>query len=150
LYIGTSSWLSCHVPWKRTDLLHNQAALPSALPGRYFIANEQEAAGACLTFLRDNVLFADDDLDTNADGMDVLAAFDRMAGRTAPGSGRTIFAPWLNGERTPVDDHTIRGGWHNVSLSTTRAELVRSVYEGVAFNSRWLLGVVEKFAKRKL
>ena len=56
-----------------------------------------------------------------------------------------IFTPWLNGERTPVDDHTLRGGWHNLSLATTRAELVRSVLEGVAYNSRWLLGYVEKF-----
>ena len=56
-----------------------------------------------------------------------------------------IFTPWLNGERTPVDDHRLRGGWHNISLRTTRAELVRAVLEGVAFNSRWLLGTVEKF-----
>jgi xylulokinase len=142
LYIGTSSWLSCHVPWKRTDLLHNQAALPSALPGRYFIANEQESAGACLTFLRDNVFLAD--------GVRGLAEFDAIAEQTPAGSGRVIFAPWLNGERTPVDDHTIRGGWHNLSLSSTRDDMIRSVYEGVAFNSHWLLDVVEKFAKRKL
>jgi len=141
LYIGTSSWLSCHVPWKRTDLLHNQAAIPSALPGRYFIANEQESAGACLTFLRDTV-FAPD--------KQPLAAFDGIAGRTAAGSGRVLFAPWLNGERTPVDDRTIRGGWHNLSLSSTRADMIRSVYEGVAYNSHWLLDVVEKFAKRRL
>ena len=31
-----------------------------------------------------------------------------------------MFTPWLNGERSPVDDHTIRGGFHNLSLSTTR------------------------------
>jgi xylulokinase len=30
------------------------ALLPSAIPGKYFIANEQETAGACLNFLRDN------------------------------------------------------------------------------------------------
>ena len=56
-----------------------------------------------------------------------------------------IFTPWLNGERTPVDDHRLRGGWHDLSLQTTRADLVRSVLEGVAYNSRWLLGCVEKF-----
>jgi xylulokinase len=37
-----------------------------------------------------------------------------------------------------------------VSLATTRPELVRAVLEGVAYNSRWLLGYVEKFAKRRL
>ena len=34
----------------------------------------------------------------------------------------------------------------NQSLSTTRADLVRATLEGVAFNSRWLLGAVERFA----
>ena len=144
LYIGTSSWLSCHVPWKRTDLAHNQASLPAALPGRYFVANEHETAGACLTFLRDNVLYGDD----APAPTDAFNRFDAMAAATAPGAGGVLFTPWLNGERTPVDDHTIRGGWHNVSLGTARADLVRAVYEGVAFNSRWLLEVVEKFVKR--
>ena len=30
-------------------------------------------------------------------------------------------------------------------MQTTRADLARSVLEGVAYNSRWLLGCVEKF-----
>ena len=60
LYIGTSSWLACHVPFKKTDILHNMASLPSAIPGRYLLTNEQESAGACLTFLRDTVLYQDD------------------------------------------------------------------------------------------
>lgn len=139
LYIGTSSWLSCPVPWKKTDLRHNQAALPSPIPGRWFLANEHEVAGAALTWLRDNAQMAAD-----FDEMDALVA-------EAPvGSGKVLFTPWLNGERTPVDDHTIRGGWNNVSLSTTRADLVRSVFEGVAYNSRWLLDTVEKFVKRRM
>jgi xylulokinase len=61
-----------------------------------------------------------------------------------------LFTPWLNGERSPVDDHTIRGGFHNLSLSTTRSQLVRSIFEGVAYNSKWLLAAVEKFAGRRL
>ena len=139
LYIGTSSWLSCHVPWKRTDLLHNQAALPSALPGRYFLANEHETAGACLVHLRDQLGLAAE--------MDEL---NRSAEASPAGAHRLIYTPWLNGERTPVDDHTIRGGWSNLSLGHTRADLVRSVFEGVAYNSRWLLEVVERFVKREL
>jgi xylulokinase len=60
LYIGTSSWLVCHVPFKKADLLHNMASLPSAIPGRYMLTNEQETAGACLTFLRDNLFYHED------------------------------------------------------------------------------------------
>ncbi len=62
LYIGTSSWLTCHVPFKKTDIFHNLAALPSGIPGRYLLTDEQECAGVCLQFLRDNILFHKDEL----------------------------------------------------------------------------------------
>jgi xylulokinase len=149
-YIGTSGWLSCHVPFKKTDIVHNMAALPSALPGRYLLINEHEVAGAALTFLRDNVFFAADGLLAAAAPADAYARLDALAAATLPGSGKVIFTPWLHGERSPVDDATLRGGWHNLSLRTTRGDLVRSVYEGVAFNTRWLLPYVEKFVGRPL
>ena len=148
LYLGTSSWLSCHVPFKKTDVMRGVASLPSPLPGRYFVADEQETAGACLNWLRDQVLFPQDELSTEIAPEDVFARIDRLAASTEPGSNGVIFTPWLNGERTPVDDHTIRGGWHNLSLRNDRADMVRAVLEGVAFNSRWLLEAVEKFTDR--
>jgi xylulokinase len=144
LYVGTSSWLTCHVPMKKTDLLHNMASLPSPIPGRYFVADEQETAGAALTFLRDRVLFGDDPPAC------AYREFDRMASRASPGSGGVIFTPWLYGERTPVEDRFVRGGFHNLSLSADRDDLVRAVFEGVALNSRWLLGAVERFTRRRL
>ena len=55
LYLGTSSWLSFHLPGKRTDIRNNMAAFPAALPGKYFLANEHEAAGACLLHARDQL-----------------------------------------------------------------------------------------------
>jgi xylulokinase len=45
---------------------------------------------------------------------------------------------------------TVRGGWHNLSLRTTRGELVRAVFEGVALNLRWLLPYVERLARTEL
>ena len=138
LYVGTSSWLSCHVPFKKTDLLHGIASLPSPLPGKYYVADEQEVAGGCLEWLREHALETGDD----------FGRLDAIAGTVAPGSDGVIFTPWLNGERTPVDDHTLRAGWNNLSLGTTRGHLVRSVLEGVAYNTRWLLATVEKFVGR--
>ena len=138
LYVGTSSWLTCHVPFKKTDLFHGIASLPSPLPGKYYVADEQEVAGGCLEWLRERALETSDD----------LRRLDETAAAVAPGSDGVIFTPWLNGERTPVDDHTLRAGWHNLSLSTTRGVLVRSVLEGVAYNSRWLLATVERFTGR--
>lgn len=150
LYLGTSSWLIGHVPFKKTDILHNMASLPSSIPGRYLLLNEQECAGVCLTFLRDKIFFPDDLLNQHGKPEKVYALFDQLAESSPPGANGVIFNPWLYGERTPVEDHTVRGGFFNVSLTTTRADMVRAVLEGVAFNARWLRVYVEKFIGRPL
>jgi xylulokinase len=156
LYIGTSSWISCHVPFKKTDALTNIASFPSGIPGRYLVADEHETGGACLTWLRDNMLFPDDSLSVNysvpaahalAPG-NIFGTLNDIAAGVPVGAHGVMFTPWLNGERSPVDDHTIRGGFHNISLSSTRSDMVRAVFEGVALNSAWLLGAVEKYTKR--
>jgi xylulokinase len=150
LYIGTSSWISCHVPFKKTDALRNVASIPAALPGKYLVADEHETAGACLTFLAGNVLFGDDGLGGQRPDGNIYKLLDEVAAAVAPGANGALFTPWLNGERSPVDDHTIRGGFHNLSLATSRPDLVRAVYEGVALNTRWLLGAVERFVGKRL
>ncbi len=61
-----------------------------------------------------------------------------------------IFTPWLYGERTPVEDANLRAGFFNQSLDTGQGEMIRSVFEGVAYNTRWLLETVERFTKRRL
>jgi xylulokinase len=73
-----------------------------------------------------------------------------LAQSAPPGSRGVIFTPWLVGERTPVENPYLRGGFHNVSLSTSRADLVRAVFEGVALNTRWLLQTEEHFLGRRL
>jgi len=149
LYLGTSSWIGCFVPNKGTDLDHNMAAVPSSIPGRYYILNEQDCAGACLLYLRDNLIYPQDELRTGEAPMDALTRLDAIAERVSPGSERVIFLPWLYGERTPVENSTVRGGFYNVSLKTRREHYVRAVLEGVAYNSRWLLESVESFAHRR-
>jgi xylulokinase len=151
LYVGTSAWLSCHVPAKKTDLRTNVASLPSVVPGRYWVATVQDVAGKALTWLIDNVLYPDDAL-TGAEGAtppeDVLDRLNAAAAKVPAGSHGVVFTPWLNGERTPVDDQRLRGGWLNVGLGTDRATLVRAVFEGVALNARWMLEAVEGFVRK--
>ncbi|HLF02215.1 MAG TPA: FGGY-family carbohydrate kinase, partial [Anaerolineales bacterium] len=144
-----SSWISCYVPFKKTDIVHNMASLPSAIPGRYYIANEQECAGMCLTFLRDNLVYPADELAVGARPAEAYKLFDRIAEHAPAGSEGLIFTPWLYGERTPIEDGAVRGGFFNLSLKTKRESLVRAVFEGVAYNARWLLGCVEQFANRR-
>lgn len=148
IYIGTSSWVICHVPYKKTDISHNMVSIPAVIPGKYFVVNEQESAGACLNFLRDNIFYIDDELYFGNPA--AFEAFDKIVENAPVGSGGVIFTPWLYGERTPVEDHTVRGGFFNLSLNTKKEHLIRAVFEGVAFNTCWVLRYVEAFIKKKM
>lgn len=150
VYLGTSSWITCHVPFKKTDLFHSVASLPSAIPDRYFVADDQETAGACLVWLRDRVLWPRDELAASPPPSDAFRRIDALAGTAPVGSHGVVFTPWLHGERTPVDDRRIRASWTNLSLHATRADLCRAALEGVAYNSAWLLRTVERFVGRRL
>lgn len=150
LYVGTSSWIACHLPQKKTSLLDNMAALPAALPGRYLLLNEQESAGACLVHLRDKLFFCRDELGSSEPPRNVFAAFDRVAALSPPGSNGLVFLPWLYGERTPVENSNLRGAFINYSLSHERSDVIRAVMEGVAMNSRWLLARVEALVGRRI
>ena len=146
--ISTTSWISCPTSRKKTDLVHQMATVPGLTQGSYLVVNNQDSAGRCLEWLKDNVI-APDGLNGGAVEID-YPALTMLASTVPPGSGNVIFTPWLKGEHSPVADRDARGGFHNVSLSTTRAHLARAVLEGVAYNSRWLLDGAEKFTRHRL
>ena len=52
-----------------------------------------------------------------------------------------IFTPWMFGERAPVTDNSLRGGFVNLSMDHTREDMLRAVFEGVAMNFRWCFEV---------
>jgi xylulokinase len=136
--VSTTTWISCPVPDKKTDVLHSIATVPGLRPDRYLLANNHETAGLCLQWAKDEVF---------GGSFDELTA---LAATSPPGAGGVVFTPWLSGLRSPIDDRLARGGWHNMSLRTTRADLVRALLEGVACNTRWLHEHVEKFVGQRL
>ncbi|HEU4360692.1 MAG TPA: FGGY-family carbohydrate kinase [Mycobacterium sp.] len=133
--ISTTSWISCPVARKKTDAIHQLATVPGLDPSDYLVVNNQDTAGRGLQWLRESLFGS-----LSYDDLTALAA------KAPPGANGVIFTPWLKGEHSPIDDRNARGGFHNLSLSTTGADLVRAVLEGVAYNSRWLLQQVDRFA----
>jgi len=79
---------------------------------------------------------------------DVYQALDRIAAGVPAGARGLLYTPWLFGERTPVDDPSLRAGLINLSLEHSRADIVRAFLEGVALNSRWMLEPFERFLGR--
>ncbi len=121
------------------------------VPGRYWVATIQDVAGKAIDWLIANVVYPDDLMgDGTPPPADALDRLNALAVTSPPGANGVVFAPWLNGERTPVDDPHVRGGWVGVSLATSRADLVRAVFEGIALNARWMKDAVEKFVHKEL
>jgi len=149
VYIGTSGWLVCHLPDKMIDIRANMATLPSAMPGVFLLTNEQENAGNCLNFLRDNLLYPADAFNSGEPPPDFYERINAAADSVPPGSEGLIFFPWLYGERSPADDHTLRGGFFNMGLHHRRPHMVRAILEGVCYNARWLFENVQRCAKTK-
>ena len=150
VYIGTSNWVAAHVPYKKTDISSFIASVPCAIPDKYLMILLQTTAGGNLNYLRDKILFHKDELMNGEQTPDVFGIFDRIAAKTPPGSHGLMYMPWIYGERAPIDDRNARAALFNMSLDTTREDIVRAFMEGVALNTRWLLAPAKKFMGRKL
>ncbi|MHB1087822.1 MAG: xylulokinase [Acidimicrobiales bacterium] len=142
LALSTTSWISCPVPKKKTDIFHSIASVPGLTHGSYQIINNQETGAKALEWFQG--ILAAQGQPLTLDEMTSLAA------TSPPGARGVIFTPWLAGERSPVDDKSARAGFTNLSMTSSTADLIRAVMEGVAANSAWLFRHVEKFAATPL
>lgn len=61
---------------------------------------------------------------------------EQDAAAVAPGSDGVLFLPYgsPSGERAPFSDSAASAGWLGASVTTTRPQLLRSVYEGLAYS----------------
>lgn len=55
------------------------------------------------------------------------------AAQSEPGAGGLTFLPYLSGERCPHNDPLARGCFAGLTLTHSRAEVARSIFEGVSF-----------------
>lgn len=138
LVIGTTAVMVTHLPSKRHDIEHGLTAAPSPLPSSWFLMAENGIGGKALDVFVNNMVFADDGLGRPADDGAYQSVLDAAA--TSPcGSNGVMFLPWLVGSMAPGNDRRQRGGFVNIGLATTRADMSRAVLEGVAMNAAWLL-----------
>jgi xylulokinase len=146
--MGTTSVIVTHVPFKKTDIRNSIVSMPSPIDGQYFVMGEIGIGGRALEYFLENLVFASDAFADHSLEDKFAALHDAVEG-TPPGSDGVLFLPWLSGSIAPAEDGRVRGGFLNMSLETTREHLARSVLEGVAFNFRWALDAIGRFAKRR-
>jgi xylulokinase len=132
--LGTSGFVGI-VTSRRVAGKRGVAFLQSADPHKFLMIAETETAGACLKWAAKELYGREPDAET-------MAMMDREVAETAAGAGKLIFTPWMYGERCPVPDESVRASFVNLSSKHTRQQLTRAIYEGVAFNFRWMLELV--------
>ena len=134
IYLGTSAWVAA--PSRNaTKFMHGAAAIQSADPEMNLIAGITEAAGSNIQWICDQ--FFKHEKEQLGDG--IYAYMDSVIDDVPAGSDHLICTPWMQGERCPVSRTTTRSTLFNINPIHTREHLMRAVYEGVAYNLRWIL-----------
>jgi xylulokinase len=112
-----------------------------AIPGRWHVMGVTQAAGLSLRWFRDRFGAASDD------GRDPYEILLEEAASAPAGADGVLWAPYLMGERTPHLDPHARAALVGLTMSHTRAHIVRALLEGVAFSLRDTLTI---FAEMKV
>ena len=146
--MGNSGHMAFHLTFRKTDMGHTISTIPSGIKDNYLFWADLGNNGKVLETCLKNLLSVEDNLNATAVPAEFYARADRIAGPVQAGSGGVLFLPWFNGSISPGGDEYLRGGFLNLSHRTSRAHLMRAVFEGLAMNWRWLRGPAEKLAGR--
>jgi xylulokinase len=106
------------------------------VPGTWYLMGVVLSAGGAFAWYRDQLAR---DLASSADANAMLNA---EAAAVEPGCDGVTFLPYLQGERTPHRDASLRGAFVGLSLAHSRAHLTRAVIEGVCFALRDSLSIL--------
>ncbi|MFN8474583.1 MAG: FGGY-family carbohydrate kinase [Anaerolineae bacterium] len=132
LCLGTSGFVGIMTA-RRVTGRRGMATVQSADPDKLLLVGVNETSAECLRWAA-RELYGADDADPS-----IYPKMDAEVAASAPGAGGLIFTPWLYGERCPIADERLRAGFINLGANHTRAQMTRAIYEGVAYNVRWVL-----------
>src|SRR5689334_21302713 len=131
--LGTSGVVFAHMEKVAYDPLGRVHTFCHAVRDKWHVMGVTQGAGLSLQWLRNQL----------APG----AAYDSLTAEAAAapaGSQGLFWLPYLMGERTPHLDPQARGGWIGLTAKHTRADLIRSVIEGVSYSQKDCLEVIRE------
>jgi xylulokinase len=121
--LGTSGVVFAVLPGFEPDAEARVHVFCHAVPGTWHAMGVMLSAAGSFAWLR-QVLGAP------------YGTLDEEAARWEPGAEGLLFAPYLQGERTPHADPDVRAAFTGLSLRHDRGALARAVLEGVAYGLR--------------
>jgi xylulokinase len=131
--LGTSGVVFAHTEKASYDPQGRVHTFCHAVRGKWHVMGVTQGAGLSLQWFRNQLAPA--------------ASYDelmREASLAPAGSQGLQWLPYLMGERTPHLDAIARGGWVGLTAKHTRADLIRSLIEGVSYSQKDCLDIVEQ------
>ena len=129
--IGTSGVVFAHTPSPEYDPAGRVHTFCHAVPDAWHVMGVTQGAGLSLQWFRNNL--------AHGVSYDALTAEAETA---QAGSQGLYWLPYLMGERTPHLDANARGGWIGLTAKHTRADLIRSLLEGVSYSQKDGLDII--------
>ena len=143
--IGSSSWISmaAEKPYFDPEMrTFNWVHLDENL---YTPCGTMQAAGYSYAWFR-NTLGGEEIAAAKERGVSPYELLNQGAAASAPGANGVLFLPYLLGERSPLWDHNAKGAFIGMGISTTKGDMTRAVLEGVGFNLKNILDILENYA----
>ncbi|HET9321169.1 MAG TPA: xylulokinase, partial [Bryobacteraceae bacterium] len=131
--LGTSGVVFAHMEQVAYDPLGRVHTFCHAVPGKWHVMGVTQGAGLSLQWFRNQL----------APGTD-YDALTAEAAKSPTGAHGLFWLPYLMGERTPHLDAMARGGWIGITAKHARADLIRSVIEGVSYSQKDCLDIIEQ------
>jgi xylulokinase len=132
--LGTSGVVFAHMENVAYDPAGRVHTFCHAVRDKWHVMGVTQGAGLSLQWFRNQMCapgVAYDDLTSEA-------------AKAPAGSQGLFWLPYLMGERTPHLDATARGGWIGMTARHTRADLIRSLIEGVSYSQKDCLDIIEQ------
>ena len=77
-------------------------------------------------------------------GDDIFIKLAQEAEKSPPGSKGIVFLPYFSGERTPIHDTNAKGTFFGLDLTHNRADMYRSIFEGIAYGTNHVFDVFKE------
>ena len=131
--MGTSGVVFAHMDEPLYDPMGRVHTFCHAVPGKWHVMGVTQGAGLSLQWMRNQLAPGEE-----------YSNLTKEAATAECGSQGLFWLPYLMGERTPHLDATARAAWVGLTAKHTRADMIRSIIEGVSYSQQDGLAIIEE------
>ena len=142
-YLGSSSWIATTSEKPIFDEQMRTFVWAHAVPGMVHPCGTMQTAGGSYAWLKNEICTAEKEK-AAATGESPYELINAQIAGSPPGANGLVFLPYLLGERTPRWNPDAKGALIGLTLSHTRADVLRAVMEGVTLNLSIILDIFRR------